>query len=127
MRSSIAARRARWISRKAARKAWDKHKLKEDYEEGLRLNKEADRLASDRWADYRGDPKYDIQRGPGESSNYAYAPEEGHFEESSDVPGTKFWRPGKDEVLENLQKWNEANVIEGGAGLSDVHPRVERD
>ena len=113
--------------KEAARRAWDKHKLKEDYAEGLRLNEEMNRLDRERWADQRPDPKYDRQRGSGESTAYRVAPEKGRFEDSSDAPGTKRWVKGKDEVLKDLQTMNEANVIEGGMGLSDKDFRVERD
>lgn len=136
--------------KKAARKAWDKHKFKEDYAEGLRLHNEEERLKRATYANKRPDPKSDIQRGPGPDSAwkrrydpaydrwsgvYQDAPEKGYLQrkpgikliDGTIIGGGEKWVKGKDEVLKDLQKQNEANVTEGGAGLSDVHPRVERD
>jgi hypothetical protein len=113
--------------KRAARRAWDKHKFKEAYEEGQRLNKERDDLKTKQHQNQRSNLYSGGQKDVGDDVLHKIYPEKGRFEPSSDNPGGQTWQKGKDERKKEIQQRNEAKAVEEGAGLSPIHPRRERD
>lgn len=121
-----------------AREEWDYDKMMENYEEGIRLNTDADRLEARHHANYRGEPAHGRYGGPrprplwrrfekqlDTDSEEGRAYKDDYWDEKQPPwPAPKSY---EDDLLSSMQKENELLAIEAGMGLSDKDFRVERD